>query len=229
MAGIVGWFLLIFGAMFVLSWIPGIGGIFHGFWGFWITAIVVSAVGSWVTRRLVERRRFENKKRGLVGVESGHNQGKLGALLLADGRARAAIEPLERAVAAEPDSPEWRYRLGLARLGAGRLRDAEQALASAAAIDDEYAYGEVQLRLAQAHTGLGDVEKARAALDLFDRNHGPSPESAYRRGLVERRAGRRDAARASFTQVGVLAERAAQFQRGRNRGWVLRAFFLRWI
>ncbi|MCE9593924.1 MAG: tetratricopeptide repeat protein [Planctomycetes bacterium] len=229
MAGVVGWFLLIFGAMFVLSLIPGLGALFHGFWGFWITALVVSAIGSWITRRLVERRRFESKRRALVGVDSGHNQGKLGALLLASGRARAALEPLERAVAAEPKSPEWRYRLGLARLGAGRLRPAEEALASAAAIDAEYAYGDLQLRLAETRTRLGDVESARASLDLFDRNHGPSPESAYRRGLVERRAGRRDAARASFAQVAVLAERAAQFQRGRNRGWVARAFFLRWF
>lgn len=223
MLRLLGWFLLILGAMFVLSWIPWIGGLFRGFWGFWLAALVVGALASLVGRRLVERRRFESKKRDLVGVESGHNQGKLGALLLAHGRARAALEPLERAVAAEPGTPEWRYRLGLARLATGKLREAADALASTAAIDEEYAYGEVQLRLAEVHARLGELERARAALDTFDRNHGPSPESAYRRGLVERAAGNGELARQSFAQVGVLAERGAQFQRGKHRRWVFLA------
>ncbi|MBI5432386.1 MAG: tetratricopeptide repeat protein, partial [Planctomycetes bacterium] len=81
------------------------------------------------------------------------------------------------------------------------------------------AYGDLQLRLAEVRTKLGDFDTARAALDRFDRNHGPSPESAYRRGLVERAAGRSELARAAFAQVGVLAERGAQFQRGKNRKW----------
>ncbi|MCK6444994.1 MAG: tetratricopeptide repeat protein [Planctomycetes bacterium] len=219
MAGLLGWFALIFGAMFVLSWIPGIGGLFRGFWGFWITALLVGAVGSVVTKKLVERKRLAAKRRELANVESGHNQGKLGALLLAHGRARAALAPLQRAVDEEPQSPEWRYRLGLARLATGDVRGATQALASAAAIDEEYAYGDLQLRRAEAHARLGELDVARAALDTFDRNHGPSPESAYRRGLVERAAGRRDLAAQSFVHVAVLAERGAQFQRGKNRKW----------
>jgi tetratricopeptide (TPR) repeat protein len=227
MAGVVGWFVLIFGAMFVLSWIPGIGGLFHGFWGFWIAALVVSAIASVVGRKLLERRRFENQKRALSGVESGHNQGKLGTLLLARGRAQEALAPLARAVAEEPGAPEWRYRLGLARLATGDLDGAVEAFESVARIDAEYGYGDLQLRLAEAHTRRGEFELARAALDRFDRDHGPSPESAYRRGKLERAAGERARAREAFAKVGVLAERAAQFQRGRNRKWVWLAFWAR--
>jgi len=64
-------------------------------------------------------------------------------------------------------------------------------------------------------------------LDRFDINHGPSPESAYRRGVALKKSGRAADARESFRHVGQLAERAARFQKKQQRGWVLRAWLAR--
>ena len=140
--------------------------------------------------------------------------------MLSSGRARQALPYLERAVEGEPDSAEWRYRLGCALLESARPEAAVDALRATVAMDEEYAYGAVQLRLSEAHLGLGEAEAALAALDTFDRNHGPNPESAYRRGQALRAAGRRDEARESFAAVADLASRGARFQRGQNRRWL---------
>ncbi len=227
MLRLIGFFVAILAVMQLLRHVPGLSFVFSGLWGFWLTALIVSGVGTWATNRAVVSRRLERQRRALEAVDSAHHQGKLGSLLVASGRARAAVAPLEHAVASEPDSPEWRYQLGRALLRAGRAREAIDALAATARIDEEYAYGEVQLRLAEAHTRLGDAQRALGALDCFERNHGPSPESAYRRGVALRKLGRRAEARESFAHVGTLAARAVQFQRARNRGFVLRAFFAR--
>jgi len=97
------------------------------------------------------------------------------------------------------------------------------------ALEEEHAYGAVQLRLGEALTRAGQAEAALAAFERFERNHGPSPESAYRSGLALRRLGRTAEAHASFARVSDLAAKAATYQRGANRGWVLRAFLARFV
>lgn len=77
------------------------------------------------------------------------------------------MTPLERAVAGEPDSIEWRYRLGLARLEAGDAAGAADALAAVSARDEEYAYGAAQLALARALERTGRRSDALDALDRF--------------------------------------------------------------
>jgi tetratricopeptide (TPR) repeat protein len=185
--------------------------------------VLLSLLVSWGSTRLAAGRSLSRRITELGHVDNPHNQGKLGSLYLAHRRPARAVEPLRRAAAGEPDSPEWHYRLGCAELAIGHAAEAAAALERAAAIDGEYAYGEVQLRLAQARTSLGEGERALAALDRFDSDHGPSPESALLRGVAQKRMGRRDEARASFRKVSVLSARAAQFQRARNRRFVLRA------
>jgi hypothetical protein len=206
-----------------------VGGAFGGFWGFWLTALLVGAVGSWLVNRWDQERRLRARMRDLGAVESPHNQGKLGSLYLAYGRARSAIAPLERAVAGEPDSPEWRWRLGQALLATGEAERAAAELERCAALAPMHAYGDVQLRLAQARLVAGQRERALEPLAVFEREQGPSPESAFLRGRVLAALGRRDEARASYAQVGVLVERGAQFQRGRHRGLAWRARLARWI
>jgi Flp pilus assembly protein TadD len=167
-------------------------------------------------------------ERNLRGsVETPHNQGKLGSLVLAQGRARASIPHLERAAAGEPDIPEWSYRLGTAYLRANRPSDAVRSLSKAAELDEEHAYGQVLLRLAQAQRAAGDAQSSLTTLERFERNHGPNPESAYRRGLALKSLGKREEARAALSEVSHLASQSARFQKSSQRGFVLRAFLAR--
>ena len=228
MLRLVGFFVLVLLALQVLRLLPFVGGFFRSsFLGFWLAAILVSFVLSRFATRALDRGRLQRQKRALGAVETPHNQGKLGALLLSSGDARRAIEPLRRAVAGEPRSVEWRYRLGSALLATGRADEALVELEQAAALNEEHAYGAVLLRQTAALERLGRDEEALAVLARFERNHGPSPESAYRRGRLLRALGRREEARESFRKVGKLAAQAAGFQRGEARGWAARAWVAR--
>ena len=223
----IGFFVGVIITLNLLQQVPFIGGIFHGLIGFWIAAILLSIALARATEWSLQRRRLANQTRALGHVDTPHVHGKLGSLLLTHKRPAEALPHLERAVQGEPELAEWQYRKGLALLEVKRPREAIESLRSAAAIDPEHAYGAVQLALANAHLREGDCDASLAALDHFDANHGPSPESAYRRGLALKQSGRKDEARACFRQVGQLAERAATFTKKRQRGWVLRAWLAR--
>jgi tetratricopeptide (TPR) repeat protein len=224
----VGFFLVVFLALQILRVLPVVGPIFQiPFLGFWGAAILISLAASrWATLAL-DRRGLSRRIRDLGFVDTPHNQGKLGSLLVGGRRYGAAIPPLEKAVEGEPDVAEWRYRLGLAHLGCRRPREAAEALAAAAALDEEHAYGAVLMRLAEARLKVGDIQGAIEALDRRDRNHGPDPESAYRRGRALKALGRPDEARASFAEVSKLARRAAGFQRAEARKWAALAVLAR--
>ncbi len=229
MGRLLGFFLLVLLSVSLLRTLPVVGSWFQGFFGFWLAAIGLSLGLTRLSVLLTRRRRSAGELRQLSEVDSPHNRGKLGSLLLASSRPRAALPHLEAAVAGEPDLAEWRYRLGAALLAAGRAARARTVLEAAAAIDEEHAYGAVQLALADARQRSDDAAAALEALDRFDRNHGESPESCYRRGQALRRLGRREEARASFRRVTRLASRAARFQRAQNRPWVWRSLLARLV
>ena len=226
---IVGYFLLVFVVLYVLRHVPGLGELFRiPFLGFIIASALVSFAISWSTVRAVDRRRARVLERELRGtVETPHNQGKLGSLLLAQGRASKAVPHLERASAGEPNLAEWHYRLGTAYLHSRRPADAVRSLERAATLDEEHAYGSVLLRLAQAQRAAGDPQASLATLQRFERNHGPNPESAFRRGLALKALGRRSEAMTALSEVSRLAAQAARFQKSQQRGYVVRALLAR--
>ena len=210
----------------VLGHVPLIGGFFRGtgLFGIWITAILLSLGMTHYGKRAIVARRDRAQLQALEAVDNPHNHGKAGALLLAQGRPSRAIPHLEQAVAGDPDSPEWRYRLGCALASARRHDQAALHLARCVEIDEEYAFGAAQMRLAAALFAAGNHGAAVAALDVVDRNHGPSPESAYRRGLALKALGQRDEARASLREVSRLAASAVRFQKRSANAWVFRAW-----
>ena len=230
MLRLAGFFVLVLLALAVLRELPLVGRVFRvPLLGFWLTAILVSVAASKLAADALDRRRQRALARSLGSVETPRNQGKLGALLLAQGHARRAVPPLERAVAGEPDSVEWHYRLGLARLSTGDAAGATSALARAVEMNEEHAYGAARLRLAEARAKAGDPEGALEDLRRFEASHGPNPESAYRRGAVLRRLGRRDEARGAFDEVRRLGRDLAGYQRSGATGWILRASLARWV
>ena len=227
---LAGFFVVTLIVLQVLRLIPVVGALFEvPILGFWGAAIVVAVVVSKYGNLAVDRTLLRRKLRTLEHVDTPHNLGKRGSLLLAAGRVRAAIEPLQRAVEGEPESLEWSYRLGLAHLAAGQREGAVGALKRVALEDPEYAYGGVQLALARAFAGTGRKEEALAALECFEANHGASPESAYRRGVLLKALGRRDEARVALAAVGEIVRRAGGHQRRGSRGWAARALFARWF
>lgn len=221
---LVGFFVGVLLLLKLLQTVPVIGGWFHGFIGFWLAALLLAFVLSRAFEWLTRRGKLASQVRALGAVESPHNQGKLGSLLLGNGLAARAYPYLQRAAAGEPELADWHYRLGLAALELGRERDALAALGRASAIDEEYAYGGVQLALSRAHLQAGELQAAFDAAQRFERNHGPNPESAFRRALALKRLGRSDEAKRAFREVNQLAGRAAKFQRAGNRRWVWRAW-----
>jgi len=226
---LVGFFVLVLLLTSLLGHLPWIGPLFRstGFLGILLSAALLSALLARWGERLLVARRTRGQLRALSAVESAHNLGKAGSLLLAQGRARAALGPLERAAAGEPEVAEWHYRLGLAHLRLGQLEPSRSALERCLALEEEYAYGAAQKRLVEVLQRLGLQEPSLRALDVLERNHGPSPESAYRRGLALRALGRKEEARAALAEVSGLARQATRYQRSEAASWNLRAFFTR--
>jgi tetratricopeptide (TPR) repeat protein len=210
----------------VLGVLPLVGPLFArtGIFGVWLTALLLSFAATRYGERALRRRRDRAELRRLETVDNAHNHGKAGALLLARGDARKALPHLERAAVGEPGSAEWQFRLGSALLLLRRPAEARGALLRCVALDPEHAYGAAQLRLAEALTLVKEPALALPVLDAAERNHGPSPELAYRRGKALKALGRRAEAKASFAQVARLAAEVPAFQRGAARGFVLRAW-----
>lgn len=225
MLRLAGFFVLTLIVLQLLRHVPVVGHVFDvPLLGFWGAAILVSAVASRFATVAIDRRRMRARVRELGHVDTPHNQGKLGSLLAGQGRYREAVPHLERAVRGEPGVAEWRYRLGCALLATRQPREAAEALLEAAKLDEEHAYGAVLARLAQARLEGGDAAGSLEALERRDRNHGPDPECAYRRGLAQRSLGRREEAKRSFAEARSLAASAAPFQRAQARKWALLAF-----
>lgn len=227
MLRLVGFVLLVLVLTSLLGHLPIIGPFFRhtGFIGLWITAIGLSWLFAYYGNRLYMMQRGRAEIRALEAVDSPNNHGKIGTMLLGQGRARKALPHLEKAVEGEPELAEWHYRLGTALLLVGKGSEAIEALRRCVAIDDEHAYGQAQMRLAEACSAAGRHEQAIDALATFERNHGPGPESAYRSGVALKALGRRDEARARFAEVGRLADEAARYQRRQAGWWAVRARF----
>ena len=191
MARLLIFFVCVFILTGFLAQLPVVGALFRiPFLGFWFTALLVSAVAAKLGAEAIDagaRRRLE---RSLGAVDTPHHKGKLGVLLLAQGKVRRAIPLLEAASEGDPGSLELRYRLGEARLRAGRDAEAAQrALDSVLREDEEYAYGGAMLRSAEASRDAGDVSGALERVTRFEQNHGATPESALLRARLLRAAG----------------------------------------
>ena len=63
----------------MLQRLPGIGGLFHGFFGLWLVLIGLSLGLGRLAAAARRRRRLESDIRALGTSRAPHNQGKLGA------------------------------------------------------------------------------------------------------------------------------------------------------
>jgi len=224
----LGYFFLVFVAMIVLRQVPIIGGVFRiPLFGFFLSAAVVSALVARGGLFLSERHRIGRDIREIGAVDTPHNRGRLGRLYLLNGRPRVAVGHLEAAVEGEPDEVEWQYRLGDALASSRQHTRAIQAFERAAELNEQHAYGQVLTKLANSHRASGDPDSALAVLDRFEVLHGPTPESACRRGLCLKALGRKDEASRALASVGALVAQAAKYQRAEAYRWGFKAALAR--
>ena len=225
MLRLIGFFVGVVILSRLLGYVPLIGPLIAntGILGILLTAMLLSAVLTHYGNRAVVVRRDRAQIRALEAVDNPYNHGKVGSIYLSQGRARLALPHLEQAAAGEPDTAEWHYRLGCARLALGDAGAAEEALGRTVELDDEYAYGAAMLRLGEAQHRAGRLEEALGTFARQERSHGPTPESAYRRGLAHKAMGDKDAARAAFREVSTLADEVAGYQKRSAASWVFRA------
>ena len=186
-----------------------------------LTLLASGMIAAWGSNRWLERSAAARirgaRLRELELQDSPEARGKLGVALLDEKRAgtahvQRAAELLQVAHEEAPERADWAFRLGQARARLGEHEAAIEALAAAIQIDEEHAYGSAVLELAGVQEKLGDSAAALLCLERFERNHGPSPESAFRRALALRELGRRDEASAAFAEVATLAQNAPAFQ-----------------
>lgn len=229
MLRLLGFFVAVFFLTGVLAQVPVVGAAFRiPFLGFWFTAILLSAVFAKLGTDAVDARARRSLERSLGSVDTPHHKGKLGSLYLSQGRPKKAVPLFEAAAAGDPESLEWRYRLGESRLAAGE--DPERVLADLDAvleIDEEYAFGSAMLTAAEAARRAGEPEAALRRVERFERNHGPSPRSALMRGRLLKALDRRDEADQAFGEVGPLARSAPRHVASRSWTWSLRAALAR--
>ena len=227
MLRLVAFFALVFVVHAVLSWLPVTRNILGalGFFSFWAVAILVSVVASRLGERWVARARIQARIRDLGAVDTPHNRGKLGHLLLADGRRRAARPHLEAAFAAEPERLDWALGLGRLHLDLGEHEAAGPYFARVVRDDASFGYGEAGLGLAAAALGLGRARDALGALDDHDRRHGPNPRSAFLRGRALAAEGHRARAKEAYGEVFRLRSELPAYQRGDFAALAWKAFF----
>ena len=233
MLRLVGFFVLVFFVLHVLRVVlepvPVIGALFRvPLLSFWLTAVLVSVAISKLTADALDRRRRGALIRQLGAVDTPHNMGKLASLFVAQRRYRRALPYLEKAVAGEPEVAEWHYRKGQAHLGLRQPDAAIESLSNALRIEEEHAYGAALMRYAEAQQHSADPGGSLESIERFERNHGPNPESAYRRGLALRALGRKTEALAALREVPRLARQAARYQKKLSTGWVLKAALARY-
>lgn len=222
------WFAVVLVCRQFLAAIPVLGVPFRiPFVGFFLTLYLVG----WLGRRAVERwdagRRARALAKSLGNVETPHNQGKLGVLYESRGRYGKAIGHLQQAVEGEPEVTEWHYRLGRSYLGAGLLDEALETLNHARSQDEEHAYGGVLMSLAEAQRRASHPDRALESIERFERNHGPKPESAYRRGKALAALGRKEESQSAYREISKLAGEAVRYQRSEARSWVFRGWLAR--
>lgn len=220
------YFFLVFVTLFVLRQLPLVGGLFQiPLVGFFLAAMVVSALVARGGQVMTNRAHAKRQMRELGEVDTPQRRGKLGRLLLQNGRAREAVDHLRAACDADEETVDWPYRLGVALLESGEAEEATMWLNKAREMDEGFAYGGVLLKLSEAALALGDFEAALEALERYEVFQGPSPEQAFRRGRVLKAMGRREEAKASLESVTQLAARAPKYQRAEARAWAARAFW----
>lgn len=190
---------------------------------FWFVAILLSVLASKGAAWSLDRRRERAMLRSMGAVDTPYSKGKLAGVLQSQGRHRRALPLFEGAVEGEPDRVEWQLGLGRARRSLGDVVGAGEAFEAALRIDPAAGYGAAALGAAACAQEGGDGERALECVGICEREHGASPESAYRRGRALAVIGRRDEARAALDEVAGLVSKVPGRRKTQDLVWAVKA------
>jgi tetratricopeptide (TPR) repeat protein len=225
---VLAYFAMVFVFTMLFRELPLVGGLFRvPLFGFFLTAALMSTVGARAATWLSQQRALSRDLSDLGVVDTPHMRGKLGRLLVMNGRPKAALEPLREAVAADSENLEFHYRLGVAERLTGNPKDSIRLLTRVTELDDRYAYGEPWMQLALAHQDDGDNEAAVRVLERLEVLQGPTGEQTFRLGCLLKALGRKDEAGAVFDRLPEILKRAAKYQKAEIRGYLARSYFAR--
>ena len=208
----------------VLGGVPVIGPLLHiPLISFWLVAILISVGASKFAAWSLDRRRERAVLRSMGAVDTPHAKGKLAGVLLSQGRTRRALPLFEEAASGEPDRVEWQLGLGRARRALGDAVGAGAAFEAALIIDPAAGYGAAALGAAACAQELSNPERALECVQICEREHGSSPESAYRRGRALAVLGRAKEAQEAFAQVKGLVSQAPGRRKTEDLVWAVKA------
>lgn len=163
------------------------------------------------------RAQLENNPTNLVANR------ELALLLLKRGRARAALEPLERALARNPDSADLHYLIGKALLAAGEEEKAAAALDAALSRDPKLHYGEPLALRGMAKEKMGRRADAAADYQHMAKVNTSSVEAWVRLAQLRGAEGNSPAKHEALKAALKIYAQLPGFQRKNQFQWMLKA------
>jgi tetratricopeptide (TPR) repeat protein len=197
--------------VFFLIWAPGV---------FRETTDGITQFFSRVGARRLE---VEDLHRKIAHLDKAHHMAQLGNVLLRQGRVRKAAEWFAKALEKDPQMLDARYRLGLCRFGLSDYGEAVELLEEIYREKPQYDYGLADLRLAQSHQRLGNLDSASEVYETLLRFYPGQPEGAYSYAQLMLARGDRRRASELMRDVVFSVRHSPGFQRRRNRHWLLKA------
>ncbi len=157
-----------------------------------------------------------------------HHMLHLGQLYLHQGRLAKASHWLQRALEADPELLEARYKLALCRFAQNQLTEAAELFEQVGAVKPNHDYGMLDLRLAQCHQRLANQARSREIFDRLLRFYPGHAEGSYSCALLLADEGERERARQLMGQVIGSVRHSPRFQRRRTRHWAWKARWWLW-
>ncbi len=157
-----------------------------------------------------------------------HHMLQLGNLYLHQGRLRKASHWLERAVQADPNLLEARYKLAQCCFAQHKTAEAAELFEQVSAVKPNHDYGTLDLRLAQSHQRLGNHPRAREIFERLLRFYPGHAEGSYHFAMLLAAEGEQERAREFMGEVITSVRRSPRFQRRRTRHWAWKARWWLW-
>jgi len=153
----------------------------------------------------------------------------LAVIWLAKRRPRKALPLVEQALARDPDSTELRYIQGSCQLALGESQRAVDSFIAVLHREPKFRYGDPYLRAADALLALERWEDAQDGLEQFLKINRSSLEGYVKLATARRRRGDREGSIGALDEAKKTYRELPGFQRRRQLGWFLRAWFRRVI
>ena len=151
----------------------------------------------------------------------------LAVTLLKRGKPHQALEPLERALARNPDSADLHYLIGKAQLLSGHPDAAVASLNQALSRDPKLHYGEPLALRGEAFEKLGVFDRAAADFAQMEKVNSSAIEGLVRLAALRGREGDRGAKSAALTKALKVYQQLPSFQRRHQTRWMVKAWVMK--